>query len=524
MSEQKSLKEIVKEEYLKCAKSATYFMKKYCMIQHPTKGKIPFHLYPYQEDTLQDFQISDRMIILKSRQLGISTLIAGYALWMILFQSDKNVLVVAIDQNTSKNLVTKVRVMFDNLPSWLKMRAVESNRLSMRLANGSQIKAVSSTGTSGRSEALSLVIIDEAAFVDNAEELWASLQQTLSTGGQGILLSTPNGTGNFFHKMWTRAEAGENKFRTKRLPWQVHPDRDQAWRTRQDEELGPRLAAQECDCDFSTSGNTVVSPEIITYYMQTYAQEPLEKRGFDGNLWIWEIPDYGKNYIVTADVARGDGTDYSAFHVLDIDTCRQVAEYRGQLTTKDYGNMLVAVATEYNDALLVVENANVGWATIQQVLDRGYKNLYYTYKSDVLDSDRYLTKGYDLANKSDMVAGFTMSSKTRPLTISKMELYLREKSCIIRSKRLLEELYVFVWKNARPEAASGYNDDLIMSYCQGLWVRDTALRLRQAGIELSRMALSNIKSTVSVYKPTTQTNPWKINTPNGGQEDMNWLL
>ena len=524
MSEQKSLKEIVKEEYLKCAKSATYFMKKYCMIQHPTKGKIPFHLYPYQEDTLQDFQISDRMIILKSRQLGISTLIAGYALWMILFQSDKNVLVVAIDQNTSKNLVTKVRVMFDNLPSWLKMRAVESNRLSMRLANGSQIKAVSSTGTSGRSEALSLVIIDEAAFVDNAEELWASLQQTLSTGGQGILLSTPNGTGNFFHKMWTRAEAGENKFKTKRLPWQVHPDRDQAWRTRQDEELGPRLAAQECDCDFSTSGNTVVSPEIITYYMQTYAQEPLEKRGFDGNLWIWEIPDYGKNYIVTADVARGDGTDYSAFHVLDIDTCRQVAEYRGQLTTKDYGNMLVAVATEYNDALLVVENANVGWATIQQVLDRGYKNLYYTYKSDVLDSDRYLTKGYDLANKSDMVAGFTMSSKTRPLTISKMELYLREKSCIIRSKRLLEELYVFVWKNARPEAASGYNDDLIMSYCQGLWVRDTALRLRQAGIELSRMALSNIKSTVSVYKPTTQTNPWKINTPNGGQEDMNWLL
>jgi hypothetical protein len=524
MSEQKSLKEIVKEEYLKCAKSATYFMKKYCMIQHPTKGKIPFHLYPYQEDTLQDFQISDRMIILKSRQLGISTLIAGYALWMILFQSDKNVLVVAIDQNTSKNLVTKVRVMFDNLPSWLKMRAVESNRLSMRLANGSQIKAVSSTGTSGRSEALSLVIIDEAAFVDNAEELWASLQQTLSTGGQGILLSTPNGTGNFFHKMWTRAEAGENKFKTKRLPWQVHPDRDQAWRTRQDEELGPRLAAQECDCDFSTSGNTVVSPEVITYYMQTYVQEPLEKRGFDGNLWIWEIPDYGKNYIVTADVARGDGTDYSAFHVLDIDTCRQVAEYKGQLTTKDYGNMLVAVATEYNDALLVVENANVGWATIQQVLDRGYKNLYYTYKSDVLDSDRYLTKGYDLANKSDMVAGFTMSSKTRPLTISKMELYLREKSCIIRSKRLLEELYVFVWKNARPEAASGYNDDLIMSYCQGLWVRDTALRLRQAGIELSRMALSNIKSTVSVYKPTTQTNPWKINTPNGGQEDMNWLL
>ena len=217
---EKSLKDIIKEEYVKCAKSASYFMKKYCMIQHPTKGKVPFHLYPFQEETLQDFQDNDRMIILKSRQLGISTLTAGYSLWTILFHNDKNILVVAIDQNTSKNLVTKVHVMFNNLPTWLKLKADESNKLSIRLSNGSQIKAVASSGTSGRSEALSLVIIDEAAFVDNAEELWASLQQTLSTGGRGIILSTPNGTGNFFHKTWIKAEASGayNKFKTKRLP------------------------------------------------------------------------------------------------------------------------------------------------------------------------------------------------------------------------------------------------------------------------------------------------------------------
>jgi len=481
MSE-KSLKDIIREEYIKCAKSPTYFMKKYCMIQHPTKGKIPFHLYPYQEGALNDFQENDRTIILKSRQLGISTLIAGYALWMILFQSDKNCLVVAIDQNTSKNLVTKVKVMFDSLPSWLKLKAVESNKLSIRLSNGSQIKAVSSTGTSGRSEALSLVIIDEAAFVDGAEDLWASLQQTLSTGGQGILLSTPNGTGNFFHKMWSRAEAGENMFKTLRLPWQVHPERNQEWRDRQDAELGLRLAAQECDCDFSTSGNTVISPELISYYTQTYVQEPIEKRGFDGNYWVWEFPDYTKNYIVSADVARGDGSDYSGFHVIDVESCRQVAEYKGHIGTKDFGNLLVAVATEWNNALLVIENANIGWASIQQVIDRNYQNIYYTYKQDALDSDKFLTKGYDLAAKTDMVAGFTMSHKTRPLVVSKMELFIREKSCIIRSKRLLDELFVFIWKAGRPEAAQGYNDDLVMCFGQGLWVRDTALKLRQAGI------------------------------------------
>ena len=522
--QQKTLKDIIKDEYIKCARSASYFMKKYCVIQHPTRGKIPFHLYPYQEDALQDFQENDRTIILKSRQLGISTLIAGYALWMILFQNDKNVLVVAIDQNTSKNLVTKVRVMFDNLPSWMKLKAVESNKLSMRLSNGSQIKAVSSTGTSGRSEALSLVIIDEAAFVDGAEELWASLQQTLSTGGEGILLSTPNGTGNFFHKMWAKAEAGENKFKTLRLPWTVHPERDQVWRDRQEAELGARLAAQECDCDFSTSGNTVVSPDLITYYMQTFAQEPIEKRGFDGNLWIWEQPNYTRSYLIAADVARGDGSDYSAFHVIDVESATQVAEYKGQLSTKDFGNMLVAVGTEYNDALLVVENANVGWATLQQIIERGYKNLYYTPKDRGLDSDRFLTRGYDLTDKTDMVAGFTNSHVVRPLIISKMELYIREKSCIIRSKRLLDELFVFIYRNGRPEAASGYNDDLVMSFCEGLWVRDTALRLRQAGIEINRAAVNNIKSTVSIYKPSNQNRSWKISTPNGRDEDINWLL
>jgi hypothetical protein len=520
---QPSLKDIIKAEYVKCAKDPVYFMKKYCLIQHPTKGKIPFKLFPYQEELTNDIQANDRVVILKSRQLGISTLSAGYSLWMMLFQTDKNILVVAIDQNTSKNLVTKVNVMFENLPSWLKMRTTERNKLSLRLANGSQIKAVASSGTSGRSEALSLVIIDEAAFVDNAEELWASLQQTLSTGGRGVILSTPNGTGNFFHKLWMDSEEGRNQFVTKRLPWQVHPERNQEWRDRQDAELGLRLAAQECDCDFSTSGNTVVHPELLTFYRQTYMQDPIEKRGFDGNLWIWEIPDYRKDYVVVADVARGDATDFSAFHVIDIENVTQVAEYKGQLTTKDYGNMLVSIATEYNDALLVIENANVGWATIQQVIDRSYKNLYYTPKDMGLDPERYLARGTDLQLQRDQVAGFTMSHKVRPLLVSKMELYMREKSCIIRSRRLLDELGVFIWRNARAEAAGGYNDDLTMSWSMGLWVRDTALRLRQQGIELTKTTLNHMRST-GVYRPSyNNTESWRMNV-NGQQEDISWLI
>ncbi len=272
-----------------------------------------------------------------------------------------------------------------------------------------------------------------------------------------------------------------------------------------------------------TSGNTVVHPELLTFYRETYMQEPSEKRGFDGNYWIWEIPNYNKNYIIVADVARGDATDFSAFHVIDVEESTQVAEYKGQLSTREYGNMLVSAATEYNDALLVIENANVGWATIQQVIERGYKNLYYTPKDMGLDPERYLARGTDLQLQRDQVAGFTMSHKVRPLLISKMELYMREKSCIIRSRRLLDELGVFVWKNARAEAQTGYNDDLVMSWCMGLWVRDTALRLRQQGIELTKTTLNHMRST-GVYKPSyNNTESWKMNV-NGQQEDISWLI
>jgi hypothetical protein len=525
------LREIIKEEYKKCAASPVYFMKKYCYIQHPTRGKLLFNLYPFQEKTLEQFDLHDYNIILKSRQLGISTLTAGYALWLMLFKADTNVLVIATKQDVAKNLVTKVRVMYDNLPSWLRgnERPTANNKLSLELENGSKIKAVSSAADSGRSEALSLLIIDEVAFIDDNKvvPIWASSQQTLATGGKAILLSTPNGTGNFFHKTWIDSEAGTNKFNTIRLPWTVHPDRDLNWRKEQDELLGPRLAAQECDCDFSTSGNTVIPIDAIDWYEQTYGRDPIEKRGIDGNFWVWESADYSKNYIVSCDVARGDSTDNSTIQVFETTTLGQVAEYKGQLGTKDFGNMAVAIATEYNDALLVIENANIGWAAIQPAIDRGYKNLYYSHKSeDVLnDPLKHLKRGFDLRDTADMVAGFTTSTKIRPMMISKVELYIREKGLIIRSRRTLDELRVFIWKNGKPQAQSGYNDDLVMSLCIGVWVRDTALQLRQMGLELNKSMLNSFTRVGGVYSHQngTQSDPWKWKV-DGKDESLDWLI
>ena len=519
------IKKIIAQEYIKCAKDPAYFMKKYCYIQHPTRGRILFALYPFQEKVLHLFRDNQYIITLKSRQLGISTLAAAYSLWLMLFHKDKNVLALATTQATARNLVSKTMFMYDELPRWLKLPAKEKNKLSLRLKNGSKITAKSSNADAARSEAVSLLLIDEAAFIDNIEETFTAAQQTLATGGQCMALSTPNGIGNWFHLTWEKAESRENSFLPIRLPWTVHPERNENWRQQQDKDLGPRMAGQECDCDFLASGDTVFEPDDMSFFEQTYQKDPLERRGVDGNLWVWEGVDYTKSYMVVADVARGDATDYSAFHIFDIESCTQVAEYKGKLSPKDFGNFLVGIASEYNEALLVVENANIGWATIEQLLEREYRNIYYSSTANMESVESYMHK----FERDKLVPGFTMSARTRPLVIAKMIEYIREKSVTIQSKRLLSEMRVFVWKNGKAQAQDRYNDDLLISCATALYVRDTALRLRQQGMDLARAQLSsfnnlNAKNQAVIKNVGIQKeNPYLTKTAYG-EEDIRWLL
>ena len=524
MSDKKQLKEAIKREYAKCATDPVYFLGKYGIIQHPVRGKVNFNLYDFQEKSLESFMKHDYNIVLKARQLGLSTLTAGYALWMMTFQQDKNILVIATKQETAKNLVTKVRVMHANLPGWLKQPCVEDNKLSLRYKNGSQIKAVASSEESGRSEALSLLIIDEAAFIEKIDTIWGAAQQTLATGGRALVISTPNGVGNFFHKTWIGAEDGTNDFNFIKLHWSVHPERGQEWRDEQDKLLGPSLAAQECDCDFITSGRGVIDGLLLENLKESSVREPIEKRGIDSNYWIWQPPNYTKNYVVSADVSRGDGTDYSAFHIIDVESLEQVAEYKGKISTQDFGNMLVNVASEYNNALLVVENNNIGWAAIQQVIDREYPNLFYTSKDlQYVDVQHQITNKYRVQERN-MVPGFSTTQKTRPLIVAKLEEMFREESVVVHSQRLIDELFVFIYNGNRAEAMQGYNDDLVMSFAIALWVRDTALRLRSEGIELSKRAIQGIGQNPGIYTSEVQKNDsWEMDVK-GEKEDLTWLI
>jgi hypothetical protein len=374
------------------------------------------------------------------------------------------------------------------------------------------------------------ILTHNCQFIEEAESIWTSAQPALSTGGKSVILSTPEGIGSFFHKMWVRAESGKNNFNTIKLNWRLHPERDEAWKNKQLIELGAKKFAQEFDCEFGASGNTVVANDIMDYY-EKLTSDPVERRGEGLNLWIFKRVVEGRKYATIADVGRGDGDDFSAFHVIDLETFEQVAEFEHKIDTKAYGDVLINISTEYNDALLVIENNNIGWATIQRVLDRGYKNLFYM-SSDMkyIDGEEQLTNRL-YSEEKKMVPGFTTTRNTRPLIITKFEEYTRLKGIKINSIRLVNQMRTFIWHNGKAEAAKGYNDDLIMAMAIGMWIRDTALVLQNKRDVITKQLLGGIQrvggdtnGTGGIYLPNRQiNNPWETKI-GGTTEDLRWLI
>jgi len=497
MGYQLTKKEIYRE-VLKCGKDPTYFINNYARISHPQKGLIPFKTYDFQSQLLEDFNNYRFNIILKARQLGISTITAGYVVWLMLFHRDKNVLVIATKFGTASNLVKKVKHILKNVPDFLQISDITiDNRSSFELSNGSQIKASSTSGDAGRSEALSLLVIDEAAHVEGLKELWTGLYPTLSTGGRCISLSTPNGVGNWFHKAYTEAEQGINDFYPTNLKWDVHPERDQEWFEKETRNMSRRQIAQELECNFNTSGETVIHPDDIKRIFDT-VRDPKHRTGFDRNYWIWEEYKDDCTYMLVADVARGDGKDYSVFHVIKLETMEVIAEYQGKPAPDVYASMLYSAGKEYGNCLLVVENNSVGFAVLDKLKDLEYPNIYYSIKS----THEYVNQ-LEAEAMSNSVVGFTTSQKTRPLIVAKLEEFIRNKLITLYSSRTANEFKTFIWNNGRPQAMRSYNDDLTMALAIGCWVRDTALETSQRDIEyqkafLGSMIFSNTKINTTI--------------------------
>lgn len=539
MPADQQLKDQIIDEYIKCADNPVYFLRNYVYIQHQELGRILFDLYDFQERSLKDIRKNKYNIILKARQMGISTLVAGYALWLALFTNETKILVVSMKRDVAKNLVQKAKFAHDNLPVWMREEKVEDNKTSIGLSNGSKIFAESTSGDAGRSESLSMLIIDEAAFIDDVEELWSAAKPTLDVGnGRAIVLSTPKNVGSWFHKQWSSAISGAkkisddpekwegiggNKFHPIKLHWSLHPNRDSEWRREQDEVMGPDKAAREADCDFSSSGDNVIDMGILDWYEEKTVEEPKEKRLVRGSddLWVWEEPEPSKNYVLSADVARGDGEDNSAFHVFSVRDLDQKMEYQGKISPETFANQIYTQASYYNDALVVVERNTFGRSVLQNLIDRGYKNILYT-SNDLSLIDIRNTK--DINDNQKTKPGLDTNRRTRPLIISRMQEFMRNKHCNIRSARLIEEFRTFVWDGDKPVHMPGFNDDLVLAAAFGIWVRDTAIKYQDRMNDVTKKTLEKFSTGKGLYTNTDGgSDPYTV-TQGGKKQDIRWLF
>ena len=484
MSYKLTKKQIIKE-VVTSGKDPVYFINTYCKIPHPGKGLIPFKTYDFQQDLVEKLALHRFLICLKARQLGISTISAAYITWLVLFHRDKNVLVAATKLATAANLVRKVKTILKNLPKWLQIsELIVDNKNSIELSNGSQVKASSTSVDAGRSEALSLLVIDEAAHIENLRDLWTGLYPTISTGGRCLAISTPNGVGDWFHETYVGAESSQNEFFPIKLRWDRHPDRDQEWFDTETRNMSNRQIAQEYECNFNTSGDTVIHPDDILR-IKSINCEPTYKVGMDRNIWLWEEYKPDKTYLLSADVSRGDGKDFSAFHIFELETLKIIGEYQGKITPDLFAELIFNTGREFGNAMVVVENNSVGFHVLEKLIEKEYTNIYFSKKGSHEYVEQYMAEG-----NSSVIPGFTTSHKTRPLIIAKFEEFIRNKMLTIYSKRLTNELDTFIWRNGRPEAQRSYNDDLIMAAAIGCWVRDTAIIENQRDIAYKKAFLN----------------------------------
>ena len=260
-----------------------------------------------------------------------------------------------------------------------------------------------------------------------------------------------------------------------------------------------KQVAQELLCDFSASGDTFVAGEIVEM-LRMQIETPIEKWGPDGGVWQWKYPSKDDQYVISADVARGDGGDYSTFQVIDKKTCEQVAEFRGRIPPDQFGILLAEAGKRFNDALLCPENNTFGYTTVLKLVELGYKNLYFKSAKDKFN----VLYSSDPSSSIGKI-GFHTNAATRGPILTLLEDRLRNRTLRIRSGRLIDELKTFVWKGNKPQAMRGYNDDLVMSLAIGVWLFDTSPDYSRDAMALNKAMLAGMKFTRNQYRDKNVT-------------------
>src|SRR6056300_1149258 len=337
-------------EYKKCMKNPSYFCEKYVKVIALDKGLVPFNLYPYQKDMFHQFEDNRFNVVLACRQSGKSISACAYLLWFVLFKSEKTVAVLANKGATAREMLSRITLMLENIPFFLQPGSKALNKGSLEFSNNSRIIAAATSGSSIRGLSVNLLYLDEFAFVERASEFYTSTYPVVSAGSDTkiIVTSTANGIGNTFYKIWEGAVQGINEFNSFRVDWWDVPGRDKEWKKQTISNTSQLQFDQEFGNTFFGTGDTLINAETLLNFRASPPKKVLE----GGDLKVYDETQPKHDYIMTVDVAKGRGLDYSTFSVIDVTTrpFKQVAVYRNNTISPIlFPDIIYKYAKVYNE-------------------------------------------------------------------------------------------------------------------------------------------------------------------------------
>jgi len=458
------------KEFAKCADPITgpaYFLNNYFWTQHPTKGKLQYHPYDYQENMLNVMHNNRKSVLLCGRQLGKT--ITGYLLWCASFTSDLTVMIAAHKFSFATEVMVRIKYAYESIPDFLRAGVVEYNKQSITFDNGSRIISQTTTPTTGRGFSVGLFFVDEFSYVAPSiqEAFYTSISPTLSTGGKIIISSTPQSNEDKFANIWNEAnktvdangdtiagEVGINGFKAFKALWYEHPERDEKWEAEARADLGPEKFLREHLCEFIIDEETLINPFKLN---QLQGIEPIEKQG---QIRWYGRPIKDNTYLVALDPSFGTGGDPAAIQVIECETLKQIAEWTHNKTViekqvdllKEITTQLVNV-TPNDKVFWSVENNNLGEAVLVTIRNIGEENIPGIFLSEPvkLGQSRKFRKGFCTTNSSKLTA------------CAKLKKLIESDKLKIYSKKLISELKTFIAVENTYKAKTGETDDLVTS-------------------------------------------------------------
>ena len=453
-------------EFVKCKEDPVYFARKYIQIVSLDKGLVPFRLYDFQEKLVRNFHESRFNICKMPRQTGKSTTVVSYLLHYAVFNDNVNIAILANKASTARDLLGRLQLAYENLPNWMQQGIIAWNKGSLELENGSKISANSTSSSAVRGGSYNVIFLDEFAFIPNhiADDFFASVYPTISSGQSTkvIIVSTPRGM-NHFYRMWHDAERGKNEYVPTEVHWSEVPGRDEAWQEQTIANTSEQQFKVEFECEFLGSVNTLINPAKLKNLV--YENPITRNAGLD----IHEKPIKNHQYLITVDVARGMGNDYSAFIVFDITNFPYniVAKYKNnEVKPMLFPSIIHDVAKGYNGAFVLVEVNDIGDQVASIIhYDLEYDNLLMASMRGRAGQ----VVGTGFSGKKTQL-GVRTTSAVKKLGCSNLKTLLEDDKILVKDYEIISELTTFSQKHNSFEAEEGCNDDLAMCLVIFAWL------------------------------------------------------